>query len=242
MRSLTVTGFAMDAMTPVGYIRSPFADKFGVPRQPRLAPHARAELQLLPPFDHPDCVRGLDGYSHVWLTFVFHAHLGRGWKPLVRPPRLGGNDKLGVFASRSTFRPNPLGLSLVELLAVEPGRLLLAGADLVDGTPVLDIKPYIPFSDSVAGARCDWVPAPPPTLPLRWTPLAAAQLAQLADRDLAALIGEVLTQDPRPAFHDDPARIYGVRLASLDVRFRVDAGGVEVVELVDAGTTHASKV
>lgn len=223
--------------TPVGILHSPFVDKFGVPRQPRLAPHARAELVFVPPYDHPDCVRGLAQFSHVWLSFVFHAHVDRGWRPLIRPPRLGGNDKLGVFASRSTFRPNPLGLSLVELLAVEPGRLLLAGADLVDGTPILDVKPYIPFSDSAADARGGLAGAPPVPLPVRWRAEAREQCARHAAScpDLAALIDEVLAQDPRPAFHDDPQRLYGVRLYALDVRFRVDTddGGVEVIEIRD---------
>ena len=227
---MNATRFTFDA---VGVVRSPFKEKFGIPRQPRLARHARATLEFLPPFDHPDCVRGLAGFSHVWLTFVFHQHVGRAWTPLIRPPRLGGNDKLGVFASRSTFRPNPIGLSLVELVAVEPGRLVLAGIDLLDGTPVLDVKPYIPFSDSAAGARSELVPAPPPTLPVRWSAAAQAQLAEHARRwpDLAALVDEVLAQDPRPAFHADPARVYGVRLYALDVRFTVGPAGVEVVEL-----------
>lgn len=235
--------FAFEA---IGLVRSPFKEKFGIPRQPRLARHARATLEFLPPFDHPDCVRGLAGFSHVWLTFVFHQHVGRDWTPLIRPPRLGGNDKLGVFASRSTFRPNPLGLSLVELVAVEPGRLVLAGVDLLDGTPVLDVKPYIPFSDSAADARSELVPAPPATLPVHWSAAARTQLAGYAPMwpDLAALVDEVLAQDPRPAFHADPTRVYGVRLYELDVRFTVGAAGVEVVELrpvADAPPTLSSR-
>ena len=222
--------------TPIGLIHSPFKEKFGIPRQPALAQSARMTLQLLPPFDQPDTVRGLEAFSHVWLQFVFHDTLARGWSPLVRPPRLGGNAKVGVFASRSTHRPNALGLSLVQLLGVDTTdgvTLQLAGADLLDGTPVLDIKPYIPFVEAVPDARGGFVDGPPPTLTVRWSEHARQQLApQPAAAELAALIEDVLAQDPRPAYQDDPSRVYGVRLYHCNVRFRIAAGVAEVLEIV----------
>ncbi|WP_024304338.1 tRNA (N6-threonylcarbamoyladenosine(37)-N6)-methyltransferase TrmO [Pseudogulbenkiania sp. MAI-1] len=221
--------------TPIGLIRSPFKEKFGIPRQPALAKSAHMTLELLPPFDQPDCVRGLEAFSHVWLQFVFHDTLARGWSPLVRPPRLGGNAKVGVFASRSTHRPNALGLSLVELLGVDTSAgvtLQLAGADLLDGTPVLDIKPYIPFVEAIPEARGGFVDGPPPTLQVRWNELARQQLAEQPEAAaLATLIEEVLAQDPRPAYQDDPERVYGVRLYHCDVRFRIAGGVAEVLEI-----------
>ncbi|KZE33571.1 tRNA (N6-threonylcarbamoyladenosine(37)-N6)-methyltransferase TrmO [Crenobacter luteus] len=220
----------------VGRIHSPYREKFGIPRQPSLAPSARVTLELLPPYNQPDAVRGLSAFSHLWLTFVFHQTAERGWTPLVRPPRLGGNAKVGVFASRSTHRPNPLGLSLVELLDVDTRAgvmLTLAGADLLDGTPVLDIKPYIPFVEARPDARGGFVDGPPPTLAVAWSETALAQLAALPapPPGFAALIGEVLAQDPRPAYQDDPARVYGVRLYDYNVRFSVAAGAATVLEI-----------
>jgi len=220
----------------IGLVRSPYKEKFGIPRQPSLAPAAEICVELLPPFNHPDSVRGLLDFSHVWISFVFHETLGRGWQPLVRPPRLGGNAKVGVFASRSTHRPNPLGLSLVELrgLDLQDGvRLHLAGADLLDGTPVLDIKPYIPFVESRPTARGGFVDGPPPCLKVQWNPLALQQLSSLhkAPPQLAALIEQVLAQDPRPAYQNDPQRIYGVRLYDFNIRFQIRDMQVEVLEI-----------
>ncbi|MFW6345643.1 MAG: tRNA (N6-threonylcarbamoyladenosine(37)-N6)-methyltransferase TrmO [Halomonas sp.] len=230
------------AMTPIGVIESDYPDKFGIPRQPGLAPTARARLVLTPPFDDPLAVRGIDAFSHLWLTFVFHESPSR-WTPLVRPPRLGGNARVGVFASRSTHRPNRLGLSLVELLAVDTRsgvRLLLAGADLVSGTPVLDIKPYLPWAESRPAARAGFAPAAPAPLKVGFSAAAQATLAERPDGDsLRALISEVLAQDPRPAYRQGAEeRIYGVRLRDVDVRFQVeeDSGEVamRVVEIVPA--------
>ncbi|MBB3190633.1 tRNA (N6-threonylcarbamoyladenosine(37)-N6)-methyltransferase TrmO [Halomonas cerina] len=229
------------AMTPIGYLESDFPDKFGIPRQPGLAEAARARLVLTPPFDDPLGVRGLEAFSHLWLTFVFHRSPER-WTPLVRPPRLGGNAKVGVFASRSTHRPNRLGLSLVELDDIDTGggvSLTLRGADLVDGTPVLDIKPYLPWVEARPEARAGFAPAPPPALPVRFTRDAEAALATRTDRDtLRALITQVLAQDPRPAYRRGAeTRVYGVSLRDVDVRFRAVATAedetlLEVVEIV----------
>ncbi len=222
---------------PIGLISSPYQEKFGIPRQPALAPSAPVSLTLLPPYNQPDCVRGLEAFSHVWLTFVFHETLARGWQPLVRPPRLGGNSKVGVFASRATHRPNGLGLSLVELKSIDTQQgvtLHLAGADLLDGTPVLDIKPYIPFVEAKPDARGGFVDGPPPLLAVQWQPKARADLQawQLAPPWLPGLIDEVLAQDPRPAYQDDPARVYGIRLAHCDVRFAVQGDTVQVLEII----------
>ena len=211
-------------LEPIGLIRSPYQEKFGIPRQPALAPSAPVTLELLPPYNQPDCVRGLEDFSHVWLTFVFHDTLARGWQPLVRPPRLGGNSKVGVFASRATHRPNGLGLSLVELKGVDTRHgvtLQLAGADLLDGTPVLDIKPYIPFVESLPDAYNRIAEAPPPLLQVEWQAdalTAARQHARRLGEPLVQLIEQCLAQDPKPAYQKpEPSRQYGARLHDVNV-------------------------
>lgn len=222
------------SFTAIGHIESPYAEKFAVPRQPGLVKSARARLVLAPPY-RGDALRGIEAFSHLWLSFVFHEHLGRDWQPLVRPPRLGGNAKTGVFASRSTFRPNPMGLSVVELLAVDAasGVLTLGGVDLVDGTPILDIKPYLPYADALPEARGGYAPEPPAALNVAWLPEAQAALNALGKGDLEGFISEVLAQDPRPAYKKQQVdeRQYGVTLAGLNVRFRVHPQGVEVEEI-----------
>ncbi|MCE8016418.1 tRNA (N6-threonylcarbamoyladenosine(37)-N6)-methyltransferase TrmO [Halomonas sp. MCCC 1A17488] len=229
-------------MHPIGRIESDFPDKFGVPRQPGLASAAHAELILLPPYDDPLTVRGLDAFGHLWLTFVFH-HSPERWTPLVRPPRLGGNARVGVFASRSTHRPNRLGLSLVELLEIDTRRgvrLVLGGCDLVSGTPVLDIKPYLPWVEARPEARAGYAPEAPPQLEVRFSAEAEAALAARDDAaSLRELIRQVLAQDPRPAYRQGAEeRLYGVRLRDVDVRFRVleeaQVTRLEVVEIVPA--------
>jgi tRNA-Thr(GGU) m(6)t(6)A37 methyltransferase TsaA len=231
------TGAMSQLFTPIGIIHSPYKEKFGIPRQSSLARAARSQLKLLPPFDHPDCVRGLEAFSHIWLQFVFHQTAERGWSALVRPPRLGGNAKVGVFASRSTHRPNPLGLSLVELGTIDYNdgvTLELIGADLMDGTPVLDIKPYIPFIEAQPDARSGFVDGPPPLLAVSWSATARHHLQTMSNPPpgLAELIEQVLAQDPRPAYQNDPARSYGVRLFDLDVRFRIEDRTAEVLEIL----------
>ncbi|MDL4863285.1 tRNA (N6-threonylcarbamoyladenosine(37)-N6)-methyltransferase TrmO [Halomonas elongata] len=229
-------------LTPIGHIESDYPDKFGVPRQPGLAEAARASLVLTPPFDDPLTVRGLEAFSHLWVTFLFHLSPER-WTPLVRPPRLGGNTRIGVFASRSTHRPNRLGQSLVELEGIDTDagvRLRLRGVDLVDGTPVLDIKPYLPWVESRPEARAGFAPEAPASLPVRIAPEAQAALADRPDADsLRELIHQVLAQDPRPAYRQGAEdRIYGVRLRDVDVRFRALATpdgttALEVTEIVE---------
>lgn len=217
-------------LTPIAYTRSCFQDKFGVPRQPGLTRHAHAELVIEPPFDREDAFRGLESASHLWLTFQFHEAVRAEWRPVVRPPRLGGNKKIGVFASRSPFRPNSLGLSVVRNrgLVRKEGRLILriSDHDLIEGTPILDIKPYLPFADSVPDASLGWADAPPTNrLPVIFLPEAETQLAALRPEDypdLRPLIEDVVSYDPRPSFRRgrEEDRIYGAHLYDLNVRFR----------------------
>lgn len=225
------------ALTPIGVVTSDYPDKFGVPRQPGLAPAASATLTLLPPFDDPLAVRGLDAFSHLWISFVFHQSPER-WTPLVRPPRLGGNKKIGVFASRSTHRPNRLGLSLVKLKGVDCTngvRLYLRGADLVSGTPVVDIKPYLPWAEAHPSAEAGFAPEAPSATTVRFATTALEALNRHPDgATLVRLIEEVLRQDPRPAYQRDKApsdRRYGVRLKDVDVRFEARSDTAGATEL-----------
>lgn len=207
-------------MQPIAYIRSPFADKFGVPRQGNLAPHVISEIVFEPAFRHEDCVRGLEQFSHIWLIWQFHCN-GSEWHPTVRPPRLGGNTRLGVFATRSPFRPNGLGLSVVKLISVEPGPLIrVSGADLVDGTPIFDIKPYVPYSDALPDAAAGFTETP-------WEPLRVQLPEKLpvnATLEWCAALRETLAQDPRPAYQHDPLRVYHLILKPFEVHFRVESG------------------
>lgn len=225
-------------LTPIAITRSCFADKFGVPRQPGLTRHAHADLLIQAPFDREDAFRGLESASHLWLTFQFHQAVRAEWRPVVRPPRLGGNRKIGVFASRSPFRPNSLGLSVVRNrgLVRKQGKLVLqiSGHDLIEGTPILDIKPYLPFADAVSGAHLGWAEeAPVERLPVVFLPEAQQQLAELCAEgsppndlqkypDFAALIEDVVSYDPRPSFRRgrEEERIYGAHLYDMNVRFQ----------------------
>ena len=225
---------------PIGTVHSPFKEKFGIPRQPGLVPEVEARIGFHPPFDRPEAFAGLDAYSHIWVQFVFHGALEAGWQPKVRPPRLGGNRRVGVFASRSPFRPNPIGLSVVRLVAVDldGGRvsLRIAGADLLDGTPVLDIKPYVEYVDSLRGTRRGFAPAAPePRRAVIFSARAEARLAERADgAAVRRVIEGLLALDPRPAFRQGEAtdRVYGMRLYDFDLRWRVGDPAVEVLDLV----------
>lgn len=225
----------------IGIVHSPYREKFGIPRQPGLI-NVEATLELLPPYNRPEAVKGLEGFSHIWLSFVFHGVKRQEWKPTVRPPRLGGNERVGVFASRSTHRPNPLGLSVVELTGIDTaeGKVLLKlrGADLLDGTPVLDIKPYIPYADSIEEARGGFADkAPGALLAVAFSAPAEQQCKAMSIRypGLRQLIIEVLAHDPRPAYQAEEGREYGVNLYGLNVRFRVHTESAEVLSIELAG-------
>ncbi|VVN04781.1 tRNA (adenine(37)-N6)-methyltransferase [Pseudomonas fluorescens] len=211
------------SVAPVGIVRSCFKEKFAIPRQPQLAPAARGVLALLPPFDQGDAVAGLEQVSHVWLLFLFHQALEDKPRLKVRPPRLGGNKSMGVFATRATHRPNGIGQSVVRLEGVEPGRLLLSGIDLLDGTPVLDIKPYVPYADCVSDAINLMASAAPAPISVAWADAALLQAREHALRlgePLVELIEQCLAQDPRPAYQvPPPERVYGVKFWDVQVRW-----------------------
>lgn len=224
-------------VNPVGILHSCFKEKFAIPRQPQLAPAARGVLELLPPYNDPAAVAGLEQVSHVWLLFLFHQALEDKPRLKVRPPRLGGNTSIGVFASRATHRPNGIGQSVVRLDGIEPGRLLLSGIDLLDGTPVLDIKPYVPYADSLPIARNGIAEAPPAAIAVHWQDDARLQAAEHARRlgePLLELIEQCLAQDPRPAYQQPtPERRYGVRFWDVQVRWHYPRPGhICVLEVV----------
>jgi len=223
---------------PIADVRSPFEEKFGIPCQPGLVPHAQGEVLLREPYCNPGMLSGLDGFSHIWLTFRFDRCVEQGWRTRVRPPRLGGNVEVGVWASRAPFRPNFLGLSVVRLLEVviAPQPLLrVAGLDLLDGTPVYDIKPYLPYADALPEADGGFAATPPaPGLPVCFAQQAELDLAELPNpAAMRALVAEVLALDPRPAYRQgaEPNRIYGMRLAGRDVRWRVGEREIDVLAL-----------
>ena len=225
------------SVAPIGFVRSCFKEKFAIPRQPQLAPAARGVLELLPPFDSGDAVAGLEQVSHVWLLFLFHQALEDKPRLKVRPPRLGGNTSMGVFATRATHRPNGIGQSVVRLEKVEAGRLLLSGIDLLDGTPVLDIKPYVPYADAVADATNQMADAPPAPIAVSWSDTALPQAREHALRlaePLVELIEQCLAQDPRPAYQvPPPERVYGVRFWDVQVRWHYpQPDQIRVLEVV----------
>ncbi len=221
-------------ITPIAHIRSDFPEKFGIPRQSGLVEELTATIVFAPAYRDPSALRGLEGFSHLWLIWEFSQTRQGRWSPTVRPPRLGGNKRLGVFATRSPFRPNPLGLSCVRLLEVgqddESGPVLLvAGADLMDGTPIYDIKPYLPYADCKPEALGGFAARP------KGADLAvecpAAVLAAVPDDKRTALLA-VLAQDPRPQYQNDPDRVYGMTFAGLEVKFRVAGDRLTVTEIL----------
>ena len=221
-------------MEPVAFVRTHYPQKFGVPRQSGLVPDARARLIFEPPFRDPDMVRGLDGFSHLWLIWEFSANKKAGWHSTVRPPRLGGNKRMGVFATRAPFRPNPIGLSVVKLERIEYhpeyGPILhLLGADLLDKTPILDIKPYIPHVDSVPEATEGFTSQAYPKLDVE---IPDNLKEKMPSHLLQALI-DTLALDPRPSYQDDEARLYGLLFEKWYIKFSVKDHTLIVSDIIE---------
>lgn len=218
-------------MQVIARLHNDFTQKFGIPRQSGLVDELEATVVFEPEFRNPDALRGIEGFSHLWLIWEFSQARRAEWSPTVRPPRLGGNVRMGVFATRSPFRPNPIGLSCVRLAGVEPhselGPILkVRGADLLDGTPIFDIKPYVPYADSKPQALGGFASTPKEaTLTVDIPP---ELLERIPPEKRAALTG-VLAQDPRPAYQEDEARIYGMGFGGLDIKFRVEGSRLTVV-------------
>lgn len=217
----------------IARIRSDFPTKFGIPRQSGIVSQLRASVVFEPAFRNPDALRGLEDFSHIWLIWEFSESVRTQWSPTVRPPRLGGNARMGVFATRSPFRPNPLGLSCVRLETIcqdpDLGHILIvSGADLMDGTPIFDIKPYIPYADCHPEASGGFASAPAGACLSVDCPPDLLEVVPAASRE--ALLG-VLAQDPRPAYQHKPGRIYGLDFAGCNVRFTVDKDRLTVTEI-----------
>ena len=219
---------------PVAYIRTEFPEKFGIPRQSGLAERLSGKIIFEKEFRNPEAFRGLSDFSHLWLIWEFSANRHNEWQPTVRPPRLGGNAHMGVFATRSPYRPNPIGLSCVELESIdfddpEGPVLYVKGADLMDGTPIYDIKPYIRYADSYPDAVCGYVDElSERKLRVKMSP---ELVAKVDDDDVLAAMVEMLSLDPRPSYHNDPHREYGLSFAGYNVRFIVCDGVLEVVDI-----------
>ena len=223
----------MQEFSVIARIRSDFATKFGVPRQSGLVDALESTIVFEPEYRNADALRGLEGFSHIWLIWVFDKAVRDTWSPTVRPPRLGGNTRMGVFATRSPFRPNPIGLSCVRLAGIEEtaeGTVLrIRGADLMDGTPILDIKPYIPYADCKPEALGGFASAPAgETLEVL---IPEGLLLRSPENPRESLRG-VLAQDPRPHYHDDPERIYGFGFGGMEVKFRVAGNVLTVTDIL----------
>lgn len=216
---------------PIGVLRCGYRSKFGVPRQSGLVPQATGRVEIHPPFARPEAWRGLQDFSHLWLITQFHQVPEEAIGLTVRPPKLGGNERRGVFATRSPFRPNRLGLTVVKLEGIEQGagsvHLRVSGLDLVDGTPVFDVKPYVRYADSVPHARSSFADGPPEPLALRWQLAPGMQEPSQADR---TWIEQSLALLPQPAYHEvDEGREYAAEFGQWHLRWRVDAEGVWVL-------------
>lgn len=220
---------------PIAYIRTEFPEKFGVPRQSGLAKSLRGRIVFEPEYRNPDALRGLEGFTHIWLIWEFSANRTSGsWQPTVRPPRLGGNSHMGVFATRSPFRPNPLGLSCVKIDSISPNTpegpvINVFGADLMDGTPIYDIKPYIKYADSRPEAVCGYVDDLEERSLKVVFPGELSALIQ--DRTIIPSLVETLMLDPRPSYHDDPERVYGLSFSGYNVRFKVSESILTVTDV-----------
>lgn len=221
-------------LTPIADFRCPLKAKFGIPRQSGLIESLEGSIVLRKEFSDRAALRGLEGFDYIWVIWGFSANRKNGWRATVRPPRLGGNATVGVFASRSPYRPNPLGLSSLRVTEVGEGFIKVRGADLMDGTPIYDIKPYVSYSDSHEGARGGFVDS------RVWKELEVVfpeelrlKAAGLCGDDAAETICGLLAQDPRPHYHNDASKIYGMEYAGFDIRFSVDGGILTVKDIIE---------
>jgi len=234
----------------IGTIDSPYKEKFAIPRQPGIVTAAQGQLRLIGSANNAELVRGLEQFSHIWLLFIFHGTQAQGWKPLVRPPRLGGNKKLGVLATRSTFRPNPIGMSVVKLDRIEQrftGQRLtgqqssqvilhISELDLLDGTPIVDIKPYVPYADIVENAHGGYAHQQPPNeIQITFTKAAAGIIEKYSTPypKLQRLMEQVLSQDPRPAYKQKSTddKIYGMALYDFNIQWQFN--GVNIIKVIN---------
>lgn len=221
-------------INPIAYYHCPLPQKFGLPRQSSLAEELEGRLVLEPAFRRPEALRGLDGFDYIWLVWEFNLN-NRGSSLTVRPPRLGGNERVGVFASRSPFRPNPLGLSSVRIKSIdfEKGEITVLGADLADGTPVYDIKPYVTYCDSHPEARSGFVDQAEwkrlEVLPS--SPETGQALNDAFDKPLLSALYGILAEDPRPQYHDDPAKEYGLSFGGYNIIFKVEGGRLLILSI-----------
>ena len=225
----------------IGRVSSPYKEKFAIPRQPGVVTAAKGKITLLASANNTELVRGLEQFSHIWLIFIFHATQEQGWKPLIRPPRLGGNSKMGVLASRSTFRPNPIGMSVVKLDGIEEVDrevcIHISGLDLLDNTPVLDIKPYIPYSDAIQAANAGYAQEKPAqALNISFSRQAQDLIINFHSEqpELKTLIEQVLAQDPRPAYKQKKQdnKVYGMQLFDFNIQWRMlSLAHAEVIDI-----------
>ncbi len=218
-------------VTPIAHIHTDFKEKFGIPRQSGRAPSLEAKIVFTPKFRNADALKEIEGFSHLWLLFDFSLAHKESWSPTVRPPRLGGNKRVGVFASRSPFRPNPIGLSAVKLLRVEHtdeegAVLIVSGADLLDGTPILDVKPYLPYADSIPSALSGYAGKHQHD---RVEVVFPDELLALIPLEKRQGLLDCLADDPRPSYQDD-GRVYGMRFAQFDIKFTVNGGTLTVLD------------
>jgi tRNA-Thr(GGU) m(6)t(6)A37 methyltransferase TsaA len=232
----------------IATVNSPYKEKFAIPRQPGLVSAAEGSISLLAAANNIDLVRGLEQFSHLWLIFVFHGTQEQGWQPLVRPPRLGGNKKLGVLATRSTFRPNPVGMSVVKLEKVEWVNqqviLHISGLDLLDQTPIIDIKPYVPYSDAVIDAQAGFAQTQPTTnltVTFNQSSLLTIKKQQANSPKLKLFIEQVLSQDPRPAYKQNKQdeKRYGMRLHHFNIQWKMTS--LQSVEVINIEVCNVSK-
>lgn len=220
-------------ITPIAHIRSDFPTKFGIPRQSGIVTNLRSMIVFEPDYNDPEALRGIEGFTHLWLIWQFSKAIRSDWSPTVRPPRLGGNARVGVFATRSPYRPNSLGLSSVKLEAVEFHKefgtvLIVSGADLMDNTPIFDIKPYIPYTDSHPDAVGGFASTP---VEKKLEVIVSDDMMQLIPENKRNGLVSILALDPRPQYHNDPERIYGFEFSEFEIKFRVQANVLTVTDI-----------